>query len=84
MSRSCSALAIVPLMIAMGAAVDYGRALAVRDRMAEAADSAALAIGSWTGLTQDELKTKAQQYFDANYPASSLGTVGKLDVTFPG
>lgn len=76
-------VAIVPLMIAMGAAVDYGRALAVRDRMAEAADSAALAIGSWTGLTQDELKIKAQQYFDANYPASSLGTVGKLDVTFP-
>ena len=52
--------------------------------MADAADAAALAIGSWPGLTQDELKTKAQQFFDANYPPMPLGTVGKLNVTFLG
>ncbi len=30
------------------------------------------------------MKAKAQQFFDANYPASTIGTVGKLDVSFPG
>lgn len=74
--------ALVPILLAVGMAVDYGRALTVKERMADAADSSALAIGSWTGLTQTELKTKAQQYFDANYPPSAFGTVGKLNVVF--
>jgi len=29
-----------------------------------------LAIGTTNGLTDDQLKTKAQQYFDANYPTT--------------
>ena len=48
------------------------------------ADSAGLAIGSWVGLSQDEQKTKAQQYFDANFPPTKIGTVGKLNVFFGG
>jgi Flp pilus assembly protein TadG len=54
-------LALIPILLGIGTAIDYGRALIVRERMAEAADSAALAIGSWQGLSQDELKIKAQQ-----------------------
>ena len=77
-------LSLIPLMIGVGVAVDYGRALLVRERMADAADAAGLAIGSWAGLTQSELKTKAQQFFDANYPPSTIGTVGKLNVSFVG
>ena len=77
-------IALIPLLIGVGAAVDYGRALIVRDRMADAADSAALAIGSWPGLTQAELTTKAQQFFNANYPPSTIGTVGTLNVSFAG
>jgi len=77
-------LALIPLLLGVGVAVDYGRALIVRDRMADAADAAALAIGSWPGLTQSELTTKAQQFFNANYPPSSLGTVGTLNVNFVG
>jgi Flp pilus assembly protein TadG len=76
--------ALIPLLIGMGAAVDYGRALLVRERMADAADGAALAIGSWPDLTQAEQTTKAQQFFDANYPPSTLGTVGKLNVSYSG
>ena len=52
--------------------------------MADAADAAALAIGSWPGLTQDEQKAKAQQFFDANFPPTKIGTVGTLDVKFEG
>jgi Flp pilus assembly protein TadG len=73
----------IPLAIAIGAAIDYGRALIVQERMASAADSAALAIGSWTGLTQAELKTKAQQYFDANYQ-TVIGSPSNIDVSFTG
>src|SRR5688572_20134211 len=73
--------ALIPLMLGIGIAVDYGRALTVRERMADAADSAALAVAGWPGLSQAELTTKAQQYFDANYPPSSLGTVGKVNVS---
>ncbi|HMK42069.1 MAG TPA: pilus assembly protein TadG-related protein, partial [Methyloceanibacter sp.] len=36
-------LALIPIVIGVGAAIDYGRALVVRDRMADAADAAALA-----------------------------------------
>ena len=77
-------LAIIPIVLGVGVAVDYGRALLVRERMTSAADTAALAIGSWTGLTEAELKTKAQQYFDANYSGNTLGTVGKLNLSFQG
>ncbi|MEX1060919.1 MAG: TadE/TadG family type IV pilus assembly protein [Methyloceanibacter sp.] len=77
-------VALIPILLSVGVAVDYGRALVVRERMADAADAAGLAIGSWPGLTQDELKTKAQQFFSANYPPDSIGTVGTLDVAFAG
>ncbi len=76
--------ALIPLLLATGAAVDYGRAMMVRDRMADAVDSAALAMGSWPDLSQADLTVKAQQYFDANYPPSTLGTVGKVNVSFSG
>ncbi len=67
------ALAIIPIALIVGFAVDYGRAITVRGTLSDAADSAALAIGSWVGLTETELKEKAQQFFDANY-ASSLSS----------
>ena len=77
-------LALIPIVIGVGAAIDYGRALVVRDHMADAADAAALAIGSWPGLTQAQQMTKAQQFFSANYPPSKLGTVGTLNVVLSG
>ena len=52
------AFSLIPLLIGVGVAVDYGRALIVRERMNDAADAAALAIGSWPGLTQDELRSR--------------------------
>jgi len=60
-------LALVPLMIAAGAGLDYSRAMLVRQQMGEALDAAALAIGSTTGLTQASANTLAQSYFNANY-----------------
>jgi hypothetical protein len=48
--------------------------------MNNALDAAALAIGSWSGLSQDQLTAKAQQFFDANYSAADLGSFGKINV----
>lgn len=77
-------LALIPILLGVGVAIDYGRALIVREHMAAAADTAALAIGSWPGLTEAELKTKAQQFFDANFPPTKIGTTGAIDVQFEG
>ena len=77
-------LAIIPIALVVGAATDYGRALIVRDRMASAADAAALAVGSWRGLSEADLKVKGQQFFDANFSTSKLGAAGAVEVAFAG
>lgn len=78
-------LAIIPLALGVGAGVDYGRALLVRERMQSALDAATLAVGSWPGLSDTEMKTKAQEYFDANYQTSnSLGTVSPVNLSTSG
>ena len=60
-------LAIIPLALGVGVAVDYGRALLVRERMQSALDAATLAVGSWPGLSDAQMQAKAQEYFNANY-----------------
>ncbi|WP_431557951.1 pilus assembly protein TadG-related protein [Methyloceanibacter sp.] len=77
-------LAIIPIVLGVGVAIDYGRALTVRSHMGDAADAAALAIGSWPGLSEAELKVKAQQFFTANYPPSELGSAGAINVSLSG
>lgn len=77
-------LAAIPLMVGVGAAVDYGRALLVRERMGNAADAAALAVGSWQGQTKAQLQVKARQYFDANFPPEILGAPAALNLNFSG
>ena len=80
-------MAIIPLTLGVGVAVDYGRSLLVRERMQSALDAATLAVGSWPGLSGDaEMQAKAQQYFNANYPASnsSFGTVSPLHLSTSG
>jgi Flp pilus assembly protein TadG len=73
-------IAAVPLMIAVGAGVDFFRAAMVKNAMNEAIDAAALAIGSTPGLTQTTAKSLAQQYFDANYTAD-VTSFGKPQIT---
>ena len=60
------ALTLIPLCFAVGAGLDYARAVVVRSNMSEAIDAAALAVGSTQGLTTAQMQTMAQQYFTAN------------------
>jgi len=77
--------AVIPLALAVGLAVDYGRALLVRERMQSALDAATLAVASWPGLSTAQMQAKAQEYFNANYPLSnSLGSVSPLSLSSSG
>jgi Flp pilus assembly protein TadG len=64
-------LSLVPLSIAAGAGLDYSRALLVHAQLITALDAAGLAVGATQGLSQSQMQTMAQQYFDANYKLDS-------------
>ena len=76
------ALTLIPLCFAVGAGLDYARAVVVRSTMSAAIDAAALAVGATQGLTNAQMQTLAQQYFNANYKAdASYGTPAAIIVT---
>ncbi|MBL6853745.1 MAG: hypothetical protein ISS15_14460 [Alphaproteobacteria bacterium] len=62
-------LSLIPITIAAGAGLDLTRAMIVRSNLTEALDAAALAAGSQPGLTQAQMQSVAQAYFNANYKA---------------
>jgi len=67
------ALALIPLCLASGSAIDMGRAYIVKSRLGYALDAAGLAVGSATTSDQDELEAIMLAYFEANYPEYELG-----------
>ena len=74
----------IVLLSAAGGALDWSRAMVMKTRLATALDAAALAIGTTNGLTDQQLQTMAQQYFNANYPASSIGIPSAVNVVKSG
>src|SRR5579863_4891246 len=66
-------LAAIPVIVAGGVAVDATRAYMVKVRLGAAMDAAALAVGSTENETLTQLATRLTNYFNANYPASSIG-----------
>jgi Flp pilus assembly protein TadG len=70
------ALGIIPLMGAIGAAVDYSRANAVRAAMQNALDSTALMLSKdANSLNGDQLAQKANSYFTAMFDRPEAGNV---------
>ena len=65
------ALSLVPMTIAAGTGVDFSRAMIVRSRLSSALDAAGLAVGASSGLSQSQIQTLAQNYFNANYTLDS-------------
>jgi len=62
------ALATLPVMGAVGAAVDYGQANSIKSAMQAAADSTALMLARDAHtLTDDQLRTQAQAFFKAQF-----------------
>lgn len=76
------ALAMIPIMIAGGLAVDLSRAYLTQARLGHALDQAGLAVGSMRATTSDTATLEAEfnSFFTANYPSTELGTTH--DLTF--
>lgn len=71
---------LIPLLIGIGLAIDYSRGIRAKQHLSHSLDAAALAVGSWTGLTNEQIAQKAQDFFDANFVSQGLGTPGPLSV----
>jgi Flp pilus assembly protein TadG len=62
------AFATVPVILFVGAAIDYSRANAIKAAMQTVLDSTALMLSKDAAtLSQDDLNTKATSYFTANF-----------------
>lgn len=72
------AIALVPLLAFVGAAVDYARASAARSAMQGAADSAALMVSkdfAAGAIKATDIQTKAEAYFKALYSAAGVSNI---------
>lgn len=69
------ALAVVPVIGAMGAALDYSMANSYRSAMQKAVDATALALSKVMPLQQAELDKVALQYFNANFGDHGLANL---------
>lgn len=83
------ALCMVPLVLAMGMAVDYTRLAAARSRLQTVADAAALAVASSKETDQGRMRQMADAYVAANQTdlsvenaqiASLAANDGKVDI----
>jgi len=67
------AVTLVPLIIAVGLAIDIARAYAVKVRLGAALDDAGLAVAS-TSNQNVNLTARLDQYFYGNFPDIGIGT----------
>jgi Flp pilus assembly protein TadG len=70
------ALLMVPFVVLLGVAIDFGQLLLAKNQLASAIDAAALDIGATPGLTQAQAEAQANAYVSANfstqYPSATL------------
>jgi Flp pilus assembly protein TadG len=68
-------LAVIPLFVTLGLAVDGSRGYLVKSKLQDAIDAAGLAGGR--ALESDNARADIDMFFQQNYPADYLG--GQLD-----
>jgi len=69
-------LCLIPLLTAVGAAVDYSRAASVRTALQMALDSTALMLSKEAqGLSNDQISGKATNYFNALFHRPEVNSV---------
>jgi Flp pilus assembly protein TadG len=72
---------MLTLLSVVAVAVDFGQAMVLKQKLHNAADAAALAVGSRLDLTDTEANALAQNFIKANYPDLALGTLTQFTVT---
>lgn len=76
------AVAVIPLVAFGGLAVDSARGYLAKQRLSYAIESAALAAAkAGVNATDAEIEEIGNRYFNANFPAGSMGSMN-LDVTY--
>lgn len=71
---------MLTLLSVVAVAVDFGQAMVLKQKLHNAADAAALAVGSRLNLTEAEANSLAQSFIKANYPDLALGTLSQFTV----
>jgi Flp pilus assembly protein TadG len=75
-------LTLLPLMMGIGAAVDYSRATAARSDLQSAVDAAALTVGRVAiELGRTDNRVQARQAFDAGFQRGDGTTITRFEVT---
>jgi Flp pilus assembly protein TadG len=76
------AVCLVPLLVGIGAAVDYARLADARELMQHSLDATVLALSSEAPkLTADQLNIRATQVFNTNFPSGRADGV-KVSATY--
>lgn len=75
---------MLPVLVgSVGMAVDISRAYLVQARLSHALDAAALAAAA-SASNYDDILSKLQQFFDANYPPEKIGVTYNLHLEVNG
>ena len=67
-------LSIIPMVLALGLAVDAGLAYGAHSKLQGALDSAALASARTASMEGADVEADARMYFNANFPSDYLGS----------
>jgi Flp pilus assembly protein TadG len=71
---------LVPLLATVAVGIDFGRALLIKQKLTNAADAAALAVGTKNNLTEEEATALAEAFIHAHYPSSYFGDLKGFSV----
>ncbi len=74
-------LAMLPIAMAVGVAVDHGNQVDVMTKLQAATDAAALAAGKDFDKSEEEMQAVADQFFFANFGETSNSTAPTISVT---
>ena len=75
-------LAALPIFLAGGVAVDYGRAVVAKNKLQAASDAAALAAASMKNASEDQRKIMAHGVFNSNISSTRGITINPPSVEF--
>src|SRR5262249_20270072 len=67
------AIALLPLFIAVGGALDVSRLTLAKQKLTDAVDAAGIAVGRHPELNDEEASSLAQSFVQAHYPSKLYG-----------
>lgn len=73
------ALALIPMCILIGGAVDFSRSMSAKRLLRDTLDGAALAIAGTPNFTQAQAEQIAKDFATANFPSQEIGAPAKVD-----